>query len=106
MEKKNKIVKAKKRIKTSIVFNEASRKEFLTGFRRRKNERRQKANEQLKREYKNEVRKAKLKAREDVINARETGASHQIVPEIEHLIQGKNTKIILRICQLSHVNRI
>ena len=41
-------------------------------------------------EIKNEFKKAKLKAKEDVINARETGASHQIVPEIEHLIQGKN----------------
>jgi len=88
MEKKNKIAKTKKRNKTSIVFNEASRKEFLTGFRKRKNERRKKANEQLQKEIKNEFRKAKLKAKEDVINARETGASHQIVPEIEHLIQG------------------
>ena len=90
MEKKNKIAKTKKRNKTSIVFNEASRKEFLTGFRKRKNERRRKANEQLEKEYKNEIRKAKLKAKEDVINARETSVSHQIVPEIEHLIQGKN----------------
>ena len=89
MEKKNRKIKINKRNKTSIVFNEASRKEFLTGFRKRKNERRKRANDQLEKEYKNEVRKAKIKAREDVIGANTSGASSQIVPEIEHLVKGK-----------------
>jgi len=90
MEKKNKAIKKNKRNKTSIVFNEASRKEFLTGFRKRKNERRKRANDQLEKEYKNEVRKAKIKAREDVISAKTSGASSQIVPEIEHLLKGRS----------------
>ena len=74
--------------KTAIVFDEASRKNFLTGFRKRKNERRKKAKEQLEKEFKEEIRKAKQKAREDVLNAKATGASHQILPEVEHLIRG------------------
>ena len=86
MEKKTS--KKNKRNKTSIVFNEASRKEFLTGFRKRKNERRKKAKEQIEKEYKGEIRRAKIKAKEDVISAKETGPSHQIVPEIKHLLQG------------------
>ena len=86
MEKKTS--KKNKRNKTSIVFNEASRKEFLTGFRKRKNERRKKAKEQLEKEYKDEIKRAKIKAKEDVIRAKETGPSHQIVPEIKHLLQG------------------
>ena len=78
-----------KKDKTSVVFDAASRKDFLTGFRKRKNERRKKAKEQFEKDFKEEKRKAKQKAREDVINAKATGASHRIVPEIEHLIRGR-----------------
>ena len=74
--------------KTSIVFDETSRKDFLTGFRKRKNERRKKAKEQLEKDLKEEIQRAKRKAREDMEQAKSTGASHQIVPEIEHLIKG------------------
>jgi ribosomal RNA-processing protein 17 len=88
MNKTNNARKKNKSNKTSVVFNEASRKDFLTGFRKRKNERRKKAKDQLEKEYKEEVRRAKQKAREDVIHSKATGASHQILPEIEHLIQG------------------
>merc|ERR1711894_787532 len=68
INKKNRPPKNKAK-KTTITFSEASRKDFLTGFRKRKNERRK-------------------KARDDVVNAKSTGASHQILPEIEHLIKG------------------
>lgn len=87
MKNTNKTGKKNKAHKTSIVFDATSRKDFLTGFRKRKNERRKKAKEQLETEYKEEVRKAKQKAREDVMNAKATGASHQIVPEIADLIR-------------------
>ena len=93
MKNTNKTSKKNKAHKTSIVFDEASRKNFLTGFRKRKNERRKKAKEQLEKEFKEEVRRAKQKAREDVINAKATGASHQILPEVEHLIRGILFKI-------------
>ena len=89
MKKTIKINKKNKSNKTSIVFDESSRKDFLTGFRKRKNERRKKAKEQIEKEFREEVRKAKQKARDDVINAKATGASHQILPEVEHLIQGR-----------------
>ena len=45
--------------KTSIVFDEAARTEFLTGFRKRKEERRKKAKEQREKEAKEEIKKAK-----------------------------------------------
>ena len=48
-----------KKTKTSIVFDADARKEFLTGFRKRKNERRRKAKEQLERELKEEKVKAR-----------------------------------------------
>lgn len=48
-----------KATKTSIVFDVGARKEFLTGFRKRKNERRRKAKEQLEREVKEEIKRAK-----------------------------------------------
>ena len=88
MNKTNNARKKNKSNKTSVVFNEASRKDFLTGFRKRKNERRKKAKDQLEKEYKEEVRRAKQKARDDVIHSKATGASHQILPEVEHLIRG------------------
>ena len=86
--KTNNARKKNKSNKTSVVFNEASRKDFLTGFRKRKNERRKKAKDQLEKEYKEEVRRAKQKAKDDVIHSKATGASHQILPEVEHLIRG------------------
>ena len=88
MNKTNNARKKNKSNKTSVVFNEASRKDFLTGFRKRKNERRKKAKDQLEKEYKEEVRRAKQKAKDDVIHSKATGASHQILPEVEHLIRG------------------
>ena len=45
--------------KTSIVFDEAARTEYLTGFRKRKESRRKKAKEQMEKEIKEEIKKAK-----------------------------------------------
>ena len=45
--------------KTAIVFDEAARTEYLTGFRKRKEERRKKAKEQIEKEVKDEIKKAK-----------------------------------------------
>ena len=54
--KKNKIVKPKK---TIITFDPAARKEYLTGFRKRKQERRKKAKLQLEQTLKQEKKKAR-----------------------------------------------
>ena len=48
-----------KSTKMSVVFDEASRKDFLTGFRRRKNERRRKAMEKMEKKFKEEIKNAK-----------------------------------------------
>ena len=50
---------AKKQRKTEIVFDENKRRDFLTGFRKRKEERRKKAKEQYERELKEEIKRAK-----------------------------------------------
>lgn len=56
--------KPKKKQKLEIVFDEQKRKDFLTGFRKRKNERRKKAKEQVETMIKEERKriKAELKA--------------------------------------------
>eukprot|EP00743_Colponemidia_sp_Colp-15_P005152 GILK01005546.1.p1 GENE.GILK01005546.1~~GILK01005546.1.p1 ORF type:complete len:249 (-),score=75.91 GILK01005546.1:172-879(-) len=56
---------AKKKFKTSAVFNEDSRREFLTGFKKRKDERRKKAdniNQEKARKAKLQVKKQKREA--------------------------------------------
>ena len=45
--------------KTTITFDPEKRKEFLTGFKKRKEERRRKAREQLKEELKKEIKNAR-----------------------------------------------
>ncbi len=45
--------------KTSISFDPQKRRDFLTGFRRRKEERRKKAREQIHKDAKEEVKKAR-----------------------------------------------
>ena len=45
--------------KTEIVFDEAKRRDFLTGFRKRKQERRQKAKDEYEKTLKEEIRLAK-----------------------------------------------
>ena len=52
--------------KLRIVFDENARKDFLTGFRRRKDERRKKAKEQIELNLKNEIKKIKSESRTQV----------------------------------------
>ena len=55
-----------KKTKKSIVFDERKRKEFLTGFKKRKDERRQKWKEKVERDLKNEIKKIKEETRSKV----------------------------------------
>ena len=55
-----------KSTKKSIVFDEKKRKEFLTGFRKRKDERRKKWNEKVERDLKKEIKKIKDETRAKV----------------------------------------
>ncbi|CAK8694295.1 unnamed protein product [Clavelina lepadiformis] len=54
------------RSKTSLTFDETKRKEFLTGFRKRKDERRKQAREKLDQQLKEERIRIKTKKREAV----------------------------------------
>ena len=55
-----------KSTKTRLVFDEKKRKEFLTGFRRRKDERRQKWKEKVDNDLKKEIQKIKEQTRAKV----------------------------------------
>ena len=57
--KKSKSGEKKVKKKTEIVFDEAKRRDFLTGFRKRKQERRQKAKDEYEKTLKEEIRLAK-----------------------------------------------
>lgn len=58
-------------------------REYLTGFRKRKAERRKKFNENLKKEIKSERKRLQTELREDI----KKSASNRRIPEIEHLIE-------------------
>ena len=74
-----------KSTKKSIVFDEKKRKEFLTGFRKRKDERRKKWNEKVERDLKKEIKKIKEETKTKM--AKSAGnKSNMICPEIAHLI--------------------
>lgn len=72
----------KKRKKITLVFDEKKRREFLTGFRRRKLERKKKAQEELQKQLKEERKKIKQEAREQYKKL----LSHRDIPEIQNLL--------------------
>ena len=55
-----------KKTKKTIVFDEKKRKEFLTGFKKRKDERRKKWTEKVERDLKNEIKKIKEETKSKV----------------------------------------
>ena len=59
MGKKNKKKGGTNNRKSEIVFDEVKRKDYLTGFRKRKNERRKKANDEHEIKLKEDIRLAK-----------------------------------------------
>jgi len=75
-----------KSTKTRLVFDEKKRKEFLTGFRRRKDERRQKWKEKVDNDLKKEIQKIKEQTRAKMEKSK-GNKSNEIVPEIAHLIE-------------------
>ena len=70
------------------MFDENARKDYLTGFRKRKDERRKQWKEKLDRQLKNEIDKIKkeTKAKLDKGGLSKKNSSHHIVPEVAHLI--------------------
>jgi len=68
-----------------VVFDEKKRKEFLTGFKKRKDERRQKWKDKVDKDLKKEIQKIKDQTRTKMEKSA-GNKSNEIVPEIAHLI--------------------
>ncbi|XP_046686219.1 nucleolar protein 12-like [Homalodisca vitripennis] len=71
-----------RKTKLSIVFNENARKDFLTGFHRRKLGRKRKAQEELKQWLKEEKKRIKKEAKEEI---KKLVLTNRPIPELEHL---------------------
>merc|ERR1711997_710005 len=87
MVKKNNKRGGKKK-KSEIVFDESKRRDFLTGFRKRKQERRNRAKLEFEKKLKDEIKVAKEKAKQNrnPFGTEIRSASHLPAPEIEHLL--------------------
>ncbi|XP_044008448.1 nucleolar protein 12, partial [Aphidius gifuensis] len=72
----------KKRKKINLVFDETKRKDYLTGFHKRKLQRRQKASDELKEKLREEKKRIKQEARDRFKNY----VSQRDVPELEELL--------------------
>lgn len=74
--------RSKKQKKITLVFDEKKRREFLGGFRKRKLERKKKAQEELQKQLKEERKRIKQSARERYKKL----VSSRDVPELEELL--------------------
>ncbi|KAM3959197.1 nucleolar protein viriato isoform 1-T1 [Aphomia sociella] len=81
-KRKNKNLDKKKKI--TLVFDENKRKEFLCGFRKRKLERKKKAQEELQKLLKDERRRIKQENKESY---KKLVVSSRPIPDIEQLLQ-------------------
>ncbi|CAH2231988.1 nucleolar protein 12 [Pararge aegeria] len=70
--------------KISLVFDEVKRKDFLCGFRKRKLERKKKAQEEIQRMLKEEKRRIKQENKESY---KKLVVSSRPIPDIEQLLQ-------------------
>jgi len=87
-----------KKTKTKVVFDENARKEFLTGFRKRKDERRKQWKEKIDRQLKNEIKKIKndTKSKLEKGGMSKKNSSHHIVPEVAHLINSDAAQTMVK----------
>lgn len=72
-----------RKTKLQLLFDEKARREYLTGFHKRKLQRKKIAQEQLKQQLKEERKRLKQEARESF---KKLVVSHRPVPELENLI--------------------
>jgi len=107
-KKKSRINRANK---TCVVFDTAARKDFLTGFRKRKNARRQVAKEQMEKELREEIKKAKEKAKNRLAAAYELEKNRDtVLKDIADLVPssvqdtGTHTISVTHIDSLSKLN--
>ncbi|GLV44581.1 hypothetical protein CBL_13487 [Carabus blaptoides fortunei] len=100
VNKKN-FKKAKNRKnKTLLVFNEEKRREFLSGFHKRKLQRKKHAQEKLAQELKEERKRLKHEARESY---KELVVSRRPVPELDDLLaeEYEDDDVTVKVTELS-----
>ncbi|KAK5640916.1 hypothetical protein RI129_009463 [Pyrocoelia pectoralis] len=92
--------KVKKKNKVHLIFDESKRREFLTGFHKRKLERKKKAKEKFEKQLKEEKRRLKAEARESY---KKLVKSYTPIPEIEHLLTKEydDKEVNVKITELS-----
>lgn len=73
-----------KKTKVNIVFDPKARREFLTGFHKRKLQRQKRAQEELQQLLKEERKRLKQEAKESY---KKLVASHRTIPELEDLLE-------------------
>ncbi|CAD6203469.1 GSCOCG00009777001-RA-CDS [Cotesia congregata] len=88
-----------KRKKFTLVFDEEKRKEFLTGFRKRKLQRIQKAKEEFEAQCKEEKKRIRREAKENLkklVSQRDIPELEELVAQTEHKyeMQGKTVSIL------------
>ncbi|KAE8739382.1 hypothetical protein FOCC_FOCC015117 [Frankliniella occidentalis] len=76
--------RGQKKRKINLVFDPQARREFLTGFHKRKVERKAKFQENLKQMLRDERKRIKADAKESY---KKMVVSHRSVPEVEHLLE-------------------
>ncbi|CAH0564281.1 unnamed protein product [Brassicogethes aeneus] len=86
--------------KVNLVFDEIKRKEFLTGFHKRKLQRKKYAKDKLEKELKEERKRLKAEAKESY---KKLVVSHRPIPELENLLQEEyeDDEVTVKIVELS-----
>lgn len=82
------------------MFDEAKRKEFLTGFHKRKLQRKKEAKEKFEQELKDERKRLKAEAKESY---KKLVVSHRPIPELEDLLEDKyeDEDVTVKVVELS-----
>lgn len=93
--------KCKKKQKVEIVFDEKKRHDFLTGFRKRKNERRKKAKEQVEIMIKEEKKKIKLELKAGMKNYKKSYQPLQELTEEDKKEEYEDDEVEVKIVELS-----
>ncbi|CAH3832957.1 nucleolar protein 12 [Pieris brassicae] len=81
---KNRNKTSEKKKKISVVFDEGKRKDFLCGFRKRKLERKKKAQEEIQRLLKEEIKRIKQENKESY---KKLVVSSRPIPDLEQILQ-------------------
>lgn len=103
MANNNKRNKTKKK-KVVLVFDEKKRKEYLTGFSKRKNERRRRAQEELNVQVKEENKRIREEAKETTKKMKQ---SYQAIPELDEILKEKEydtEDVSVKIVELSTID--